>query len=155
MSKPSQLWPGDAMRRFFRDIFDADRAIDAETSARLAAECSRRINRMLVWAAPSPETEPVTEPAPSSPPGSPAEPEPAPEPAFDPYAFSAVVVFARAGREALLERLAGIDNVTHLRQLAEAQHLVIDKSVTAADDIRAAIIAGVEQRLADRRAAAS
>lgn len=166
MSRPSQLWPGDTMRRFFRDIFDADETIDTETSVRLAEECTRRINRMLVWNAPEPapaaRDEPAEMPAPDTPavtnaPSPLATPDtsaPA-TPQFDPYAFSAVVVFARAGREALLERLAEIDDVAHLRQLAEAQHLVIDKRFKNPEAIRAAIVAGVEQRLADRRAAAS
>jgi hypothetical protein len=155
MSRPSQLWPGDTMRRFFREIFDADPAVDAEASARLAEECTRRINRMLVWDAPRAlPSEGEGQSAEAAPPPPAAEPPPA-EPAFDPYAFSAVVVFARAGREALLERLAEIENVEHLRQLADAQHLVIDKRLKNPEAIRAAIVAGVEQRLADRRAAAS
>ncbi|MBL8765522.1 MAG: hypothetical protein JNM07_14825 [Phycisphaerae bacterium] len=78
-----------------------------------------------------------------------------PAPAFDPFAFSAVVVMSRQGRDGLLSRLAEIADIAHLRQLADAQHLAFDRSLTDVDALREAIVKGAEQRIADRRAAAS
>ena len=47
------------------------------------------------------------------------------------------------------------DEADQLRALARAQHVAIDASVSALAELRAAIIAGTAQRIADRRAAAS
>ena len=74
---------------------------------------------------------------------------------FDPYAFSATVVLAKTGREGLMKRLAGIKSAENLKAFAEAQHLGIDRKLSKADELRKAILAATEQRLADRRAAAS
>ena len=74
---------------------------------------------------------------------------------FDPYAFSATVVLAKTGREGLIKRLADIKTVEQLKSFADAQHLGIDRSLAKADELRKAIVAATEQRLADRRAAAS
>ncbi|MGE0854754.1 MAG: hypothetical protein AB7L18_01545, partial [Hyphomicrobiaceae bacterium] len=78
-----------------------------------------------------------------------------PADSFDPFAFSAMVVLKREGRQALLKRLEGITDAAHLRRLAEAQHLGIDRHIEEPAELRQAIIAGAEQRIADRRAAAS
>jgi hypothetical protein len=83
-----------------------------------------------------------------------AAPEPIVE-MFDPYAFGAVVVLERLGPAALLNRLDGIDDVGHLRQLAEAQHLSVDPNLSHALELRSAILRGAEERIAERRAAAS
>ncbi len=74
---------------------------------------------------------------------------------FDPYAFSAVVVLARGGPDALMAKLKEIKTAEHLRKLADAQHLGISVDVQKTDELRRAIINGASQRLADRRAAAS
>ena len=74
---------------------------------------------------------------------------------FDPYAFSATVVLSKTGREGLIKRLADIKSVEHLKSFADAQHLGIDRNLAKADELRKAIVAATEQRLADRRAAAS
>lgn len=80
---------------------------------------------------------------------------PAPQPPFDPYGFNAVVVLTRAGKDGLMKKLGAIDKPEHLRKLAEAQHLAVDKSITAAAELRLAIVKAAEQRIANRRAAAS
>jgi len=78
---------------------------------------------------------------------------------FDPYAFNAILVFKRSGREALSAKLSEIGEITHLRQLAEAQLIGLDKDMrqgpVAIDDLREAVLRGVERLVADRRAAAS
>lgn len=91
-------------------------------------------------------------------PGKPDGPKPEPaktEAAFDPYAFSAMVVLTKQGRDGLAARLAEIKSLDHLKKFADAQHLGLDRSLTKIDDVRKALLAAAEQRLADRRAAAS
>ena len=81
------------------------------------------------------------------------------QPPFDPYAFNAILTLKRSGRDALAARLAGIGQVSHLRQLAEAQLIGLDQDMRVGpveiDDLRAAVLRGVERLVADRQAAAS
>lgn len=164
MAGSAQLWPGPRMRAFFRAIFAAEKGVDAALAERLADAATRRINRMLVWDAtgadPSPQPAMAAAPSPVShqavhktvteaavPEGS--------EPAFDPFEFSVVVMLKRQGRAALRKRLDAIGSADNLRRIADAQHLGVDKAVKSADKLRDAIVSGAEQRLADRRAAAS
>ncbi len=80
-------------------------------------------------------------------------------PAFDPYAFNAILMLKRQGRDVLAARLAEITEVTQLRQLAEAQLIGLEQNMrvgpVAIEDLRGAVLAGVERLVADRRAAAS
>ena len=168
MAKPELIWPGERMRAFFRAVLAGEAALDAVTRERLVEELSRPINRMLVWR--NPADEPVAAPAVSEPAAAVVEAEPlasiapwldtasAEQPAevpFDPYAFSVVAVFTQGGRDALMERLAAVSSADQLRQLALAQHLAISDDAAAPDALREAIVRGTEQRIADRRAAAS
>jgi hypothetical protein len=78
---------------------------------------------------------------------------------FDPFSFSIVALVMRSGEAALASKLAGIECAEHLRALARAQHISlgaeIDSDPTAtATALRAAILAGARQRIADRKAAA-
>lgn len=75
--------------------------------------------------------------------------------AFDPYCFGAVVTLQRLGPNALLARLAAITRVEDLRSFAVAQSLALPAGWSSADELRAAIVRGAEERLAERRAAAS
>jgi hypothetical protein len=74
---------------------------------------------------------------------------------FNPYLFSAIVVLAKQGRDGLSKRLQEIKSAEHLRAFAEAQHVPVDAKLRRLDDIRKAIVAAAERRLADRKAAAS
>jgi hypothetical protein len=85
----------------------------------------------------------------------PAAPPVAPGPPFDPFAFSAIALMKRDGREALLAKLREIDDPADLKALADAQHLAIADDATTADALRLAIADSAARRLADRRAAAS
>jgi hypothetical protein len=77
-------------------------------------------------------------------------------PAFDPYAFGAVVVLQKHGPEALMDRLSAIESAENLRSLAIAQNLAITAADgSSSEELRAAIVHGAAQRLAERRAAAS
>lgn len=157
MTKAAQLWPGDRMRAFFRAHIRRETTLDDAAAERLSEALTRAVNRMLVWdgsitetAAPSLRAKGKAAPAVAASAATPAKPL-----GFDPYAFSALVTFVKFGREALLKRLGEIATADNLRALAEAQHLGIDAKLKKPDDIRKAIVAATEQRLADRKAAAS
>lgn len=161
MAGPAQIWPGSKMRAFFRSTLAAEPGVDTELADRLAQRCVKRIARMLVWdsSGANATIELVGSPAAGAEPHPQAEQPPtatatATE-AFDPFAFSVVVLLKRKGRAALLKRLESIEDPAQLRKIAEAQHLGIDKSLNSTSKLREAIVAGAEQRLADRRAAAS
>ncbi len=83
--------------------------------------------------------------------------EPAIEQAsFDPHAFSLVVVMSRQGADGLSKQLDSIVDPIELRSIAKAQHISIpDDANQSVGELRAALIAGTAQRIADRRAAAS
>jgi hypothetical protein len=80
---------------------------------------------------------------------------PVPVQEFDPYSIGAVVTLQRLGAGGLLDRLAGIKSVENLRSLAVAQNLSLKTEWSNADELRTAIVHSAEQRLAERRAAAS
>lgn len=140
MADPANLSAGERLRLFFREIILAEPGVDTDTAERLADRCVHYIDRLLAWdaqrqpaaAAATPETK-----------------------GFDPYAFSVVVTMSKRGREALMTRLEEIKSAEHLRQLADAQHLTIDPKLTLPEELRLAIIAATEKRIAARRAAAS
>lgn len=77
------------------------------------------------------------------------------EPAFDPYAIGAVVTLQRLGPAALMDSLCTITSVENLVSLAQAQNLSLKAGWSTADELRAAIVSCAEQRLAERRAAAT
>lgn len=168
MTKGVQLWPGDSMRAFYRRHISRETSLDTAAAERLVEALTKATNRMLVWEMPAearPAPAPVAAPAKTDkktpekgrqPKAAKAEP-PAlePEKPFDPYAFSAMVVLAKQGKDALAKRFAEISSVENLKKLADAQHLGFDRTLTKIDDVRKALLAATEQRLADRRAAAS
>lgn len=152
----------DAKRAFVLGVMKAAHGADAATVDELAATYSGGINQIWLWDADlAAELDGFAKREIATPTATttlqPADPEPAAatEPAFDPFAFSAVVVLSRQGKSGLLHRLAAIDDAAHLKQLAEAQHLAIDRSLDDTEALREAIVKGAEQRIADRRAAAS
>jgi hypothetical protein len=74
---------------------------------------------------------------------------------FDPYSPNVIVVFRTQGRDAALAELHSIEDVECLRLLAREQQLGIASNLADATDIRHAIVAAAERRVANRRAAAS
>lgn len=174
MSRASQISDRKRIEAFFRELFRDEAGIEVNAAETLAERCARRIKRVVVWddataadaaeAAPAAIKDETASAAASAAaprgeaPVTPAIPEPAPPAvvtAFDPYAFSAVVVLTKAGKDGLLKRLAAIDRPEHLRKLADAQHLAVDASLSSTADLRTAIVKAAEQRIANRRAAAS
>jgi hypothetical protein len=168
MARTTSTLSGAARDKYFRELFTAEPELPAAAAGRLLKICAKEIAQLRVReprpfrAAPQRESQPApaTAAAPTEPvaqqPSTSAPADATPDvPAFDPYAFSLVTFFRRSGRDALLARLRAVDSADNLRQLAEAQHIAIPADVTDADALREAIIDGTEQRLADRRAAAS
>lgn len=174
MSKGTQLWPGDRMRGFFRAHIRRETSLDDATVERLATALTKAVNRMLVWEAPEavqsepaqaelaqPEikAKPVAPIAETGNEPTPRELPPAERHAraenFNPYLFSALVALARYGEDGLMKRLQDIKSAEHLHAFAEAQHVPVDAGLKRPEDIRKAIVAAVERRLADRKAAAS
>ncbi len=156
MSKGKQLWPGDEMLAFFRAHIRRETSLDGEAAEKLAAALAKAVNRMLVWEVPS--DIPDAPPAATAPPVEKVvEAQERHDRAenFNPYLFSALVALAKHGRDGLMLRLKDIKSAEHLRAFAEAQHVPVDATLKRTDDIRKAIVAGVERRLADRKAAAS
>ncbi|MET0408964.1 MAG: hypothetical protein ABW006_11400 [Hyphomicrobium sp.] len=155
MSKGKQLWPGDEMQAFFRAHIRRETPLDAEAIEKLSAALTKAVNRMLVREMPNE----VSEPAAASVAPAPIEIEVQDRhdraENFNPYLFSALVALAKHGRDGLMLRLKDIKSADNLRAFAEAQHVPVDASLKRIDDIRKAIVAGVERRLADRKAAAS
>jgi len=155
----------EELKRVFERALSAEPGVDAETAQRIVGRLMRRARRIAALAATPPRKAPPTRrnaPLPASlTPSSPAAPSAPPVAPterlddFDPFAFSAVVLLARAGRDALMERLTAIDRLDHLRKLAAAQHLGVDGTIADIAEVRAAILAAAERRLADRHAAAS
>ena len=146
---------------FIARLMAAGRDLDDAAITALAEEMARGINQIWLWDNSIESCVPPganTQKAPAAKPAADANlpvPEPTADEAFDPFAFSVVVLLKRQGRAALMKRLDAIDDPAQLHKIAEAQHLGIDKSLKSARKLREAIIVGAEQRLADRRAAAS
>ncbi len=146
MTQGAQIWPGDRMRAFFRAHIRRETALDDAAAERLTDALTRAVNRMLVWDMP---------PSPAKDTSNAELTVEVVKPAFDPYAFSVLAALMKSGREGLAKKLSDIGSVDHLKAIAEAQHLALDPKLKKLDDVRKAIIAATEQRLADRKAAAS
>ncbi len=157
MTQGSYLWPGDRMRSFFRAHIRRETGLDEAAADKLSAALTKAVNRMLVWDMPAADSKPAPPPQSKSQgkASAAAETAAAVAPAFDPYIFSLMVVLSRTGRDGLMKRLAEIKSADNLKALGEAQHLAINPSLKKPDELRKAIVSATEQRLADRKAAAS
>ncbi len=142
MAKALQNPTDERLKAFFRDTILSEPGMTGEKAEQLAARCVESIDTVLTQRNAFPAAAaPVAAPATGS--------------QFDPFAFSAVSVLARKGHDALLARLSEIGSAAHLREFAIAQHIAIDQTLTATDELRIAIVKGTERRIAARRAAAS
>jgi hypothetical protein len=66
-----------------------------------------------------------------------------------------IVVVRKSGRDAALSALGAIENLDHLRLLAREQRLAVPAELSSALELRSAIVAAAERRIANRMAAAS
>ena len=113
-------------------------------SRRLASE----VTRLWVKVDALTDKAPVAEPAPMGAPIALCE-------EFDPFSPNVVVVLRRSGRDKALSELGAIRAPDRLKLLAREQQLTIPAQLADAQEIRAAIVAAAERRVANRRAAAS
>jgi len=74
---------------------------------------------------------------------------------FDPFSPNVIVVVRKAGRDAALAELGAIDSADNLRLLAREQRLTVDADLSSVAELRAAIVAAAERRIANRMAAAT
>jgi len=158
MGKATRSLSGASQSKYFRDLFHSADGVTAETAETLSDICEREIAHVRVRlpipdrgrksrAAKTKVADPVM-PAPS------AAPDGA-QSGFDPFAFSVVVVLTKEGREGLAGKLEAIASPADLRLLAKAQHVALPDGNMTIDALRAAIIDGTLQRVANRKAAAS
>lgn len=163
MNKATQLWDIDRKRAFFRAFLQREKNLDSAAAEKLADTLANAVNMMRVWEVPETQASPVAaaKPAENAVKGksksSSAETSAAAtlQPVFDPFAFSPIVVLVKTGKDGLMKRLLDIKSVENLKAFAEAQHLAVAPSIKKIDELRKAIVAATEQRLADRKAAAS
>lgn len=141
MAKRVQSLTGDAKDAFLERT--AGSAGSAEALGALKRDVTRLWVRVEALAADAAgEMQPTEEAAPA-------------DDGFDPYTPNVIVVIRTKGRDAALAALAGITAPAQLRLLAREQQLGIEAELSAADEIRQAIVAAAERRIANRRAAAS
>ncbi len=168
MKKSSKKLSGPGLTRFFKRFYQAQAGLDAATAERLAKISSQTFSsvgiRRVAWseirAAPTQADKPAAvRPAENRPAHDGSEAlAPPPPGAFDPYCFGLVPIYQREGKAGLMTKLATVESVEHLRKMARAQQIALPSELRsgeiALDDLREAIAAAVEKRIANRRAAA-
>lgn len=147
MAKSTRTLSGQSQRKYFRDLLRSDPGVTPEAATRLTEACAAEIAQIRVRL-PLAVRRPLR---PADPAPVPAEPPPA----FDPHAFSLIVLLRKDGKDALLAKLGAISQVDQLRAIAKAQHVALDPALDDHAAICQAIIAGTEQRVSHRQAAAS
>jgi hypothetical protein len=159
MAKVTRPLSGASQKKYFRELFQSTEGLSPETADILTSVCEREIAQVRVrlpipdrgrknspakkklgsvGAAQSTNTEPV-----------------AGDTVFDPFAFSVVVVITKEGRDGLARKLQSVASTADLKSLAKAQHLALPEGDLSMSELRAAIVEGALQRIANRKAAAS
>lgn len=165
MRKKTRALSGASQEAYFRRVLKAHSGLSPADRDALLRKLRREVAQLRVRLEPKTEADvPVVA-------GTPAlleEPEatPAPEkkaltkrakappPPFDPFMPNVIVVVRKSGRDAALAALDAIDSLDNLRLLAREQRLSIRPDLETAADVRAAIVAAAERRIANRMAAA-
>jgi len=161
MAKATRSLSGASQKKYFRDLFNATEGVTPDAAAALVAACTGEIAQIRVRL-PIPDRggkgkaaraggKPAARPD-SAATGSDAADRTA---GFDPFAFSVVVAVTKEGRAGLAARLAAIASADDLKALAKAQHVALPEGELTLDELRAAIVDGALQRVANRKAAAS
>lgn len=153
MAKATRPLSGASQKKYFRDLFQTTEGLAPETADILSAVCEREIAQVRVRL-PIPERGKKNSSAKRLRSATAAEPVAA-DVVFDPFAFSVVVVITKEGRDGLARKLQSIASAADLRSLAKAQHVALPEGDLTSDELRAAIVEGALQRIANRKAAAS
>jgi hypothetical protein len=160
---------GASQDAYFRRVLKAHPSLSAEDRDRLVGHLRQDIAQLrLRTAVPNDVVPRDTDPknadpknaaskeAEAAPPPSLTTPTPALAAApFDPFSPNVIVVVRKSGRDAALSALGAIDNVDHLRLLAREQRLSLPAGLSSQSELRTAIVAAAERRIANRMAAAS
>ncbi len=153
MQKKTKALSGASQDAYFRRILKAYPNLSADERDRLVQRLRGEIAQLRLRRTARAEIE--TSVPPASAPLPPASPRPAiVAPPFDPFCPNVIVVVRTLGREAALAALAAIDSLDDLRLLAREQRLAVAAELSSATDLRAAIVAAAERRIANRMAAA-
>ena len=161
MQKKTRALSGASQDAYFRRVFKAYPNLSADEREhlvrRLRQEIAQlRLRRSARDEAGNPETATPaeTKPAPALAVPAVSAPTRASTP-FDPFSPNVIVVVRTSGRDAAMAALATIDSLDDLRLLAREQRLAVAGDPTSPTDLRTAIVAAAERRIANRMAAAS
>jgi hypothetical protein len=147
---------GAAQDAYFRRVLKGEADLSAEAREQLVRRLKRDIAQVRLRSEPRSETLPVPPPAAKpAPAGSDPEGVPVTAQSFDPFSPNVVVLVRTIGRGGALAALAAIDNLDQLRLLAHEQRLSVEPDLSSLPQLRAAIVAAAERRIANRLAAAS
>ncbi|HEU4377619.1 MAG TPA: hypothetical protein VFR73_03535 [Hyphomicrobiaceae bacterium] len=166
MQKKTRALSGASQDAYFRRVFKAYPNLSVDERERLVQRLRQeiaqlRLRRSARSEAETPSPEAPTVRAPATPAGARVAAVPAASISanistpFDPFSPNVIVVVRTAGRDAALAALTAIDCPDNLRLLAREQRLAVAGDPTSATDLRAAIVAAAERRIANRMAAAS
>ena len=147
MAKSVNSLSGAAKDAYLRQVLASESDLGTAATERLAERLQAEISRVWVRTSAPVMADAQPEPAETDAPTTAAD--------FDPYTPNVIVVVRTAGRETALAALGQIAAAENLRVLAKHQQLGIDHDLATPDEIRSAIIAAAERRIANRRAAAS
>ena len=148
MAKKTKALSGASQDAYFRRVLKAHPTLPAEERDRLVSRLRQDIAQLRLRTHArrdaGMQSPAIATPAPT-----------AASPGFDPFSPNIVVVLRKSGRDAALVALGGIDSTDDLRLLAREQRLSVPPDVSSAEELRAAIVAAAERRIANRLAAAS
>jgi hypothetical protein len=166
MQKKTRALSGASQDAYFRRVFKAYPNLSADERELLVRRLRQEIaqlrlrrgarNEAELSAAETSASEPAATPEPTRASTAPATGMPALASApFDPFSPNIIVVVRTAGRDAAMAALTAIDSPDNLRLLAREQRLAVAGEPVSAADLRTAIVAAAERRIANRMAAAS
>ncbi len=147
MAKSVNSLTGAVKDAYLRQVVVSESDLGTAATERLAERLQAEISRVWVRTSAPAMADPQQETSESEASSSAAD--------FDPYTPNVIVVVRTAGRDRALAALGQIAAAENLRVLAKHQQLGIDPDLATPDEIRSAIIAAAERRIANRRAAAS
>ncbi|MBX9590158.1 MAG: hypothetical protein K2X43_12700 [Hyphomonadaceae bacterium] len=160
MRKKTRALSGASQDAYFRRVLRAHPALPAEARDRLLRTLRQEVAQLRVRVAPGRDADAPPAavcglpPAIAAPPVPVPQPDPPAAPPFDPFSPNIVVVVRKAGREAALAALGAIHSLDNLRLLAREQRLTVGADLSSAAELRIAIVAAAERRIANRMAAA-
>ena len=146
------LW-GNSKDAYFRRVMRSETGVGAAACERVLRRLRDEVVQVRLREATAAEeaADRIDE---AAPPRASAAAEAPANSGFDPYSPNVIVVVRTAGRDRALAALATIDRVENLRLLAREQQLSIESGIDSLPEMRKAIVAAAERRIANRRAAA-